>query len=198
MRREVWVGIRYAGNLWVHASLVSRKTSGLIVMAVWMSCGKVSKFLYWVCFKMSNQVLWCELVSLRTAVLYKVVISYVSLLEFVVGDSHDYRYDLCSWRTTGSVRYRSWIAIWIILSIRKAVLCWRGYVDNGDKMASSHRQMLLVGILLGLACSLSLTKLLLCVFAEISPGVGDKTEADIWLQENDLQQYQSYFRERGM
>jgi len=65
-------------------------------------------------------------------------------------------------------------------------------------MASSHRQMLLVGILLGLACSLSLTKLLLCVFAEISPGVGDKTEADIWLQENDLQQYQSYFRERGM
>lgn len=70
-------------------------------------------------------------------------------------------------------------------------------MDNGDKMASSHRQMLLVGILLGLACSLSLTKLLLCVFAEISPGVGDKTEADIWLQENDLQQYQSYFRERG-
>jgi hypothetical protein len=57
--------------------------------------------------------------------------------------------------------------------------------------------MLLVGVLLGLACSLSLTKLLLCVFAEISPGLGDKTEVDIWLQENDLQQYQIYFRERG-
>ncbi|XP_023722301.1 apoptosis-resistant E3 ubiquitin protein ligase 1 isoform X3 [Cryptotermes secundus] len=31
-----------------------------------------------------------------------------------------------------------------------------------------------------------------------SPGRGDKTEADVWLQENDLQQYQTYFRERGI
>jgi hypothetical protein len=29
MQREVLVGIRYAGNLWVHASFISRKTSGL-------------------------------------------------------------------------------------------------------------------------------------------------------------------------
>jgi hypothetical protein len=64
-------------------------------------------------------------------------------------------------------------------------------------MASNHRPMLLVGVLLGLACSLSLTKLLLCVFAEISPEPGDKNEVDVWLQENDLQQYQIYFRERG-
>ena len=79
----------------------------------------------------------------------------------------------------------------------KIIVLW-GYVDNDVKMPSSHRPMLVVGILLGLACSLSLTKLLLCVFAEINPGLGDKTEADVWLQENDLQQYQSLFRERGM
>jgi hypothetical protein len=64
-------------------------------------------------------------------------------------------------------------------------------------MESGYRSMLLLGLLLGLACSLSLTKLLFCVFAEISPGHGDKTEADVWLQENDLQEYQTYFRERG-
>lgn len=64
-------------------------------------------------------------------------------------------------------------------------------------MASSHRPMLVVGVLLGLACSIYLTKLLLCVFAEISPRLGDKTEVDVWLQENDLQQYEIYFRERG-
>ncbi|GLH06430.1 Protein of unknown function [Gryllus bimaculatus] len=65
-------------------------------------------------------------------------------------------------------------------------------------MASFHRPMLLVGILLCLACSLSLTKLLLCVFAEGSPGTGDKSEVDIWLEENELRQYKSIFKEHGM
>jgi hypothetical protein len=80
---------------------------------------------------------------------------------------------------------------------KKCFVVLIAYVGNGERMASSYRSVLLLGSLLGLACSLSLTKLLFFVFAEISPGHGDKTEADVWLQENDLPQYQTYFRERG-
>jgi hypothetical protein len=65
------------------------------------------------------------------------------------------------------------------------------------KMASSYRSVLLLGLLFGLVCALPLTKFLFFVYAEISPGHEDKTEADDWLQENDLQQYHTYFRERG-
>ncbi|XP_067009797.2 apoptosis-resistant E3 ubiquitin protein ligase 1 [Anabrus simplex] len=66
-------------------------------------------------------------------------------------------------------------------------------------MAFRHRPMLLVGVLLCLACSLSLTKLLLCVFAEVNPGYsGDRTEVDIWLEENHLEQYQPLFKDLGI
>nr|CAD7444419.1 unnamed protein product [Timema bartmani] len=56
--------------------------------------------------------------------------------------------------------------------------------------------MVFVGMLLCLACSLSLTKLLLCVFAE-TQNLGDISEADVWLKENQLQQYQHLFKKYG-
>ncbi|XP_063222882.1 apoptosis-resistant E3 ubiquitin protein ligase 1 isoform X2 [Bacillus rossius redtenbacheri] len=66
-------------------------------------------------------------------------------------------------------------------------------------MASHYKSKVLVGLLLSLACILSLTKLLLCVFAE-SPtsNAGEKTEVDVWLEENDLLQYHKLFRDKGI
>ncbi|XP_049833521.1 apoptosis-resistant E3 ubiquitin protein ligase 1 isoform X2 [Schistocerca gregaria] len=56
--------------------------------------------------------------------------------------------------------------------------------------------MVVVGLLLCLACSLSLTKLLMCVFAQ--DAASHSNEAELWLHENQLQQHAGLFRERGI
>lgn len=65
-------------------------------------------------------------------------------------------------------------------------------------MATSHNPMLLIGLLISLACIMSLTKLLMCVFAQSKEiNLEDFPQVFDWLKENNLEQYHDLFKERG-